>query len=169
MMSSSAEYVESISSKKTEFLFIAMTLLFLILFIWRVTVSGLNTLAWVLAFLSCFFLFYSINFRTLVICLTSDSLRLSFGIFSWTIPLNNVHTCQLDDDLPWLMKNGGAGVHFMFVRNRYRASFNFLEHPRVVIELKKKAGLVKDVSFTTCSPNELIQLIQAAISTNHPA
>ena len=94
---------------------------------------------------------------------------LSFGIFTWTIPLNNIGGCQLDDDLPVLMKYGGAGIHFMVIRKRYRASFNFLEHSRLVIRLKRKAGLVKDISFSTCYPNELIQLIQAAISTNQPA
>jgi hypothetical protein len=62
------------------------------------------------------------------------------------------------------MKYGGAGIHFMFVHKRYRASFNFLEHPRVVIGLKRKAGLVKDISFSTCQPNELIRLVQGSIS-----
>jgi hypothetical protein len=110
-----------------------------------------------------------VNFRTLVICLTSESLKLSFGIFAWAIPLNNIGEIQLDDDLPLLMKYGGAGIHYMFVRKRYRASFNFLEHSRVVIRLKSKVGLVQDVSFSTCQPNEIIQLMQEAISANKTA
>jgi hypothetical protein len=57
----------------------------------------------------------------------------------------------------------------MFVRKRYRASFNFLEHSRVVIRLKSKVGLVQDVSFSTCQPNEIIQLMQEAISANKTA
>ena len=169
MMSDSVIYSEKVTSKKTEFLFVALTLLFFILLIWRVMVSSLDILAGVFLFIFCLFLFYSFNFRTLVIRLTSESLMLSFGIFTWTIPLDNISVCQLDDDLPVLMKYGGAGIHFMVIRNRYRASFNFLEHSRVVIRLKRKAGLVKDISFSTCYPNELIQLIQAALSTNQPA
>jgi hypothetical protein len=158
------EYLEKISSKKTGLLFIALSLVFLTLAIWRYLASGLNTLTWVLLFFCGFFLFYVINFRSLLIHLTADSLRLKFGLFHWTIPANNIAGCELDDNLPWLMKNGGAGIHFMFVRKRYRASFNFLEYPRVVIELKEKAGLVRDVSFTTRYPEEVIQRIQATMT-----
>jgi hypothetical protein len=59
---------------------------------------------------------------------------------------------------------GGAGIHFISVRGRYRVSFNFLEHPRVVIALKKKRGLVRDVSFSTRHPDEVLQLIREAES-----
>jgi hypothetical protein len=59
---------------------------------------------------------------------------------------------------------GGAGIHFMVVGKRYRASFNFLEHPRVVIALKRKAGLVRDVSFSTRRPVDVLRLIQKAVS-----
>jgi hypothetical protein len=58
------------------------------------------------------------------------------------------------------MKYGGAGIHFMFIRDRYRASFNFLEYPRVVIAFKKKVGPVRDISFSTRKPEDVIQLIQ---------
>jgi hypothetical protein len=62
------------------------------------------------------------------------------------------------------MKYGGAGIHFMLVRTRYRVSFNFLEHPRVVIALRRRAGPVRDVSFSTRRPDELMQLLQSAVS-----
>ena len=169
MMSDSILYSEKVTSKKTAYLFIALTLLFCILLTWRVMASGLDFLAGLFLFLSCLFLFYVFNYRNLVIRLTAESLRLSFGIFSWAIPLDNIGECQLDDDLPVLMKYGGAGIHFMMVKGRYRASFNFLEHPRVVIGLINKAGWVRDVSFSTCYPDEVIQRVQAAISTNQPA
>jgi hypothetical protein len=168
-MNTHLTYSEKLSSKKTELLFIALTLLFSLLFIWRVIAGSVDLLAGIFCFFSVLFLFYSLNFRTLVIHLTSESLKLSFGIFTWTIPLNNVGAIQPDDDLPLLMKYGGAGIHFMFVRKRYRASFNFLEHPRVVIGLKRKAGLVRDVSFSTCQPNEIIRLMQGAVSANKTA
>jgi hypothetical protein len=131
--------------------------------------GSLDVLAGIFLFFFCCFLFYSFNYRTLIIRLTAESLKLSFGIFTWSIPLINVRECQADDDLPWLKKYGGAGIHFMVIRNRYRASFNFLEYPRVVIGLKKKEGLVSDISFSTCHPQEVIQLILKAISTNEPA
>jgi hypothetical protein len=160
-------YNEKLSSKRTEILFIALTLLFLLLFVWCVMGRGLDFLASILLFFCVIFLFYSLNYITLVIRLTAESLRLTFGIFSWSIPLSNIGAIQPDDDLPALMKYGGAGIHFMTVRKRYRTSFNFLEYPRVVIGLKRKAGLVRDVSFSTRQPEEIIRLIDGARSLNH--
>jgi hypothetical protein len=168
-MSAQLIFRDKLSSKRTELLFIALTLLFLWLFIWRVTTGSVDLLAGILLFFFVCFLFYSVNYRTLVIRLTAESLKLSFGIFTWTIPLNNVGEIQPDDDQPLLMKYGGAGIHFMSVGDRYRASFNFLEYSRVVIRLKRKAGLVRDVSFSTCQPGEIIRLVQAAISTSKTA
>lgn len=121
-------YNERVSSNRTEALFLALTIIFLLLSIWRVTVSGLDILAAVFFGLFSFFLFYSVNYRTLVIRLTSESLKLTFGIFTWRVPLDNVAECHLDE-IPLLMRLGGARIHFMIIRQRYRASFNFLEYP----------------------------------------
>ena len=163
-MNGSAIYYESVSSKKTTRLFVVLAAVFFIFAVWRSAVRDFDTLAGVLLFFSGFFLFYVINFRTLVIQLSPEALRLDFGIFHWTIPVSNIANCQHDEDLPWLMKNGGAGIHFMFIRNRYRASFNFLEHPSLVVALKEKAGPVADISFTTRNPDELIRQIVEAIT-----
>ena len=62
------------------------------------------------------------------------------------------------------MKYGGAGIHFMMIGKRYRASFNFLEYSRVVIALKNKVGLVQDISFSTRQPEEILKLVREAIS-----
>jgi hypothetical protein len=60
------------------------------------------------------------------------------------------------------MRYGGAGIHWMMVHGRYRASFNFLEYPRVVVRFKQKRGLVQDVSFSTRQPEEVIRCIEQA-------
>jgi len=154
-------FTENITSNRTEALFLALTVVFLSLHLWRMSQVGLDFLAGLFLFLSLVFLFYSINYRTLTIQLNAASLRLKFGLFGWTVPLDNIETASLDE-LPALMKYGGAGIHFMTIRNRYRASFNFLEYPRVVIALKKKAGLVRDISFSTRRPEEIVGLIHEA-------
>jgi hypothetical protein len=156
-------YEERLSSNKTETLFISLTILFLMLLIWQISSGSPNILSAVFFLLFIFFLFYSLNYRTLIIRLTSEALHLKFGIFTWTIPLDNVGECRLDD-LPKLMRYGGAGIHFMVIRRRYRASYNFLEYPRVVIALKKKAGVVQDISFSTRHPDEVIRHLQFAVS-----
>lgn len=152
------KYVEKVSSKRTELLFIALTVLFFLLFVWRMGVSSWNGLTIFFLVLSCFFLFYVVNFKTLIIQITSESLKLSFGIFSWMIPFENIESCSLDE-IPAFMRYGGAGIHFMMIRKRYRASFNFLEYPRVVIAFKNNVGPVQDISFSTRQPDEVLQAL----------
>jgi Ca2+/Na+ antiporter len=166
--SSNLIYKERISSNKTEALFLSLTIIFFLLSIWRISTTGDD---WLLVlFVGCFliFLFYSVNYRTLVIHLTSDSLKLKFGIFLWTVLVDNIHECSLDK-LPVIMKYGGAGIHFMTIRKRYRASFNFLEYPRVVIAFKNNVGPVRDISFSTRKPDEIIQHIEKLLEANQPA
>ena len=158
-MSDKFLYHEKLTSAKTETLFIALTILFLSLTLSRVNTLGLDEFAILFAVFCSFFLFYSLNYRTLIIRLTSESLKLKFGIFTWTVPLEDIEDCQLDE-LPAIMKYGGAGIHFMMIRNRYRASFNFLEYPRIVIAFKKKVGLVRVISFSTRQPDEILRRIR---------
>jgi len=138
------------------------------LLIWQISTGSSDILSVAFFFFFIFFLFYSVNYRTLIIRLTPESLKLKFGVFTWTIPLDNIEECR-HDDLPMVMRYGGAGIHFMLIRRRYRASFNFLEHPRVVIAFKKKAGLVRDISFSTRHPDKVIQLLQNAASAQSAA
>ena len=155
-------YEEKVSSIKTMRLFLALTALFSLLFIWRLKAIGSEVLTIIFFSFFVFFLFNSINYRILSIRLFADSLKLDFGIFTRTILLENIADCKLDK-LPLGVRIGGAGIHFMFVRGRYRISFNFLEHPRVVILLKHKSGLVQDVSFSTRQPEVIIYLIRNAL------
>jgi hypothetical protein len=161
-------YKERISSNKTEALFLILTVLFLLLLVWRRNAVGLDWIAVVFFGFFVLFFFYSLNYRTLVIHLTSGSLKLKFGIFLWTVPVDNIQQCNLDE-LPVIMKYGGAGIHFMTIRKRYRASFNFLEYPRVVIGFKNNVGPVRDISFSTRKPNEIILHIQGLLDANQPA
>ena len=143
----------------------ALTPLFFTLLFRRVKRGGLGVLTAVFIFLFCFFFFYSLNYRTLKIRLSSKSLKLTFGIFNWNVPWDNVEECALDE-IPLPLRLGGAGIHFMMIRKRYRASFNFLEHPRIVIAFKRKVGPVRDLSFSTRHPDEVIRHIQEAVPTN---
>jgi len=160
-------YREQVVSLKTEVLFLALTIFFFLLFLWRVNAAGLDALAFLFVFFAIVFLFYCVNFRRLEILLTSEFLKLTFGVFRWRVPLENIAECQLDE-LPNLMKYGGAGIHFMMIRARYRASFNFLEYPRVVIALRRKAGPVRDISFSTRRPEELMSLLQCEMEARSP-
>ncbi len=155
-------YTERISSNKTEALFLVLMILFILLFIWRVGAVGLDWLSAVFSIFFLVFLFYSVNYRTLLIHITPVAIKLTFGIFTWTVPVNNIQACSLDEP-PIMMKYGGAGIHFTTIRKRYRASFNFLEYPRVVIAFKEKVGPVRDISFSTRKPEVVMQIIHGAL------
>ncbi len=155
-------YRETLSSNRTQAVFLGLATIFTLLSTWRITTHRVDRLAKVFAFFAFLFFFYVLNYRTLTIHLTSKALRLTFGLFTWTIPPENIASAALDE-LPVMLRYGGAGVHFMTVRNRYRASFNFLEHPRVVIALKHKLGPVQEISFSTRHPAVLLGHIETLI------
>lgn len=164
-MADNVIYEESVSSRWTEALFCGLATIFSSLLIWRAVTAGVDAVGVVFCLLALVFLFYSLNYRLLIIRLSSEALRLHFGVFTWTVPLDNIETSRRDDDLPALMKYGGAGIHFMFIRGRYRVSLNFLEHPRVVIALRR-SRVVRAVSFSTRRPDDVIRHLQAAVSAH---
>jgi hypothetical protein len=158
-----ADYFEQLSSNRTEALFVGLTLIYILLAVWRMNSSGYSTSTVILFLFCAFFLFYSINYRRLSIRITAELLELQFGLFTWKVPLDNVESCRLDETSLWRI--GGAGIHFSPINGRYRAMFNFLEHPRVVIALKHRQGLVRDIAFSTRRPDEFIEKIRAASAT----
>ena len=166
-MNNHSGYSEQVSSNKTETLFLGLTLLFLALAIWRMSAVSVDLLAVIFSALFVFFLFYALNYHTLVIQLTPQVLKLRFGLFTWTTTADNIERCFLDD-IP-LRRIGGAGIHFSSFQGRYRAMFNFLEYPRVVIMLKNKQGPVRDVAFSTQRPDEVLRFIQEATATKRIA
>ena len=155
-------YLETLTSRRTFDLFAVLTFISMMFLFWRWSRHQLDgwTIAYLVIFL--FFLFSTFNYQTLNINLTQEVLTLKFGLFRWTVPVENIAACQIDV-LPLFMRYGGAGVHFMLIDGRYRASFNFLEYPRIVVSFKRMVGPVKDLSFSTQNPEEIIRLIHSAI------
>jgi Ca2+/Na+ antiporter len=153
------KYEEQLRGPWTTGLFLLLTALFWQLLTWRYRLSGLDFLAWVFLIFFAIFLFYSLNYTTLVVRIDEQALVLTFGLITWKVSLENIRDCRLDDDLPRLLRYGGAGIHGYNHRRRYRISFNFLEHPRVAVTLKKKKGPIQEVSFSTRHPQEVLNLL----------
>ena len=109
-MDNNTRYTEKVSSSRTEILFIVLALLFLLLFVWRVSAVGFEILAVVFLVLFGFFAFYALNYRTLIVQLSAEFLTLKFGVFTWKIPLEHIEACALDDISLWRI--GGARIHF---------------------------------------------------------
>lgn len=157
-MTAHREYHERVTSNRTEALFLGLAFGFFLLFVRRASGRGLDTWGAVLLCGFAFFLFYSLNYRVLTIRLTAETLQLKFGLFVWVIPLSNIEACYPDETSLWRI--GGAGIHFTPLRGRYRAIFNFLEHPRLVIALKVRRGPVRDIAFSTRQPDDVRRLIR---------
>jgi hypothetical protein len=160
-------YSERLSSARTEALFLVLSGLSLAVFGASRAIGGPALTAALSLGFFLFFFFYSLNYRVLHIRITSDELRLRFGLISWKIPRGNVNSCSADTVSLWRI--GGAGIHFTSIGGRYRAMFNFLEHPRVVVGLRSRAGLVRDVVFSTRHPGVVIGLLQPAYHPPCPA
>ncbi len=155
-------YTEKLSSTRTEALFMGLMLLFLGLFIWSVLTERLPCLSIAFLFFFVLFLFYSLNYRVLEILIDADTLVLKFGLFTWHVLFSNIENVWQDETSLWRI--GGAGIHFTFLQKRYRAMFNFLEYPRVVVALKQKKGLVRDIAFSTRQLGLVMQLIRERLS-----
>ncbi len=150
-------YRETLTSARTEALFLLLTALFFALSLLRLERAGPDLLAAVFLFFFAFFLFYALNYRRLEISIASGRLLLRFGLFTWRQPLNEIAACRPDEVS--LLRIGGAGIHFTWIKGRYRAMFNFLEYPRVVIVLKAKRGPVQEVAFSTRRAEEVMRWI----------
>jgi len=152
-------YEERVSSRRTEAIFIGLSVLFLLLFAVRVTTGGLGLLAGFFLLACSLFTFYALNYRVLVIRETLDALELEFGLLRWVVPWRSIEDWDLDDVSLWRI--AGAGVHFTFIRGHYRVFLNFLEHARVVLNVTPRRGIVRAVAFSTSRPADVLALVAA--------
>lgn len=156
-------YTEKLHSNLTTGLFAILSLVFLALFGWRFTRVGWKFTPGLFLFLGLFFIFYVFNYRTLRITIIDDGLTLKFGLVHWRTELANIQSCQLDDPPPWI-KFGGAGVHFALVDGLYRAFYNFLDGPRILVIFKEKQGRVQALSFSTRQPERILEILKGRIA-----
>ena len=157
-MSDKLIYLEKVSSRRTVVLFIILMIVFLCLSVWFARTEPFGGWSIFSFCMSAFFLFYAINYRTLIIRLTEETVRLKFGFISGSNRFDNIENCFLDDSI--LPRSGGAGIHFMFINRRYTAMFNFIEYERVVISLKVRKGPVRDIAFSSRQPEEVMGIIR---------
>ena len=152
-------YSEKIRSTKTSLLFVILAMIFFALFGWRYSVVGFRFIPVLYAFLGLVFCFYVINFRELEISITDQTLQLKFGVIAWSSNIENIKSFDRYDP-PFWIKYGGAGVHFAMVDGDYKAFYNFLEYPRVMVGFHQKQGWVQSLVFTTRQPDKILQIME---------
>jgi hypothetical protein len=150
-------YHETLSSFRTEAIFVALCFIFFSFFMLRWFNLGWDALTITFLVFFVFFFFYVLNYKTLKILITPETLQLTFGIFTWIAALSNIEISHIDQNS--ILRYGGAGIHFMWIKGKYRVFFNFLEYPRVVVVLKKKKGPVREIAFSTKRPEQVIELL----------
>ena len=152
-------YNEKVRSNKTSLLFVILAMIFIALFVWRFSVVGFRFVPGLYAFIGLVFCFYVINFRELDISITDQTLQLKFGVIGWSSNIENIKLSVLYDP-PFWIKYGGAGVHFAMVDGDYKAFYNFLEYPRVMVGFHQKQGWVQSLVFTTRQPDKILQIME---------
>jgi hypothetical protein len=151
-------YREQLTDWKTSLLFVFLTVFFSVLFGFRFQQVGWKAGPILLMILSLFFLFYFINYFTLDITITSQELILKFGVFRWRESQANMGLVS-QEDLPFWIRYGGAGIHFALVRGKYTLFYNFLDHPRLIFNLINKRGPVQQICISTCCPDQIRKLL----------
>jgi len=151
-------FSEELTSARATALFTFLALLFIALTPLLFSRGVLLSFIIVSALLAFFFIFCALNYCTLMVSITSQDIHLKFGLIHWRVPLGEIENAYIDQ-LPGMLRYGGAGVHFFVVRKIYRVSFNFLEHPRVAVRLRRARGLVREVSFSTRQPEQIMALL----------
>lgn len=152
-------YQERIKSFRTTLLFIVLAGFFFALFVWRYRTVGFRFGSGLTLFFGLFFLFYVLNYRELLIRISAEEVLLNFGLVRWRTKIRNIKEALFDDS-PAMIKYGGAGVHFAVVGGEYRAFYNFLEYPRIVLRFHDKQGPVQALVLTTRNPEKILQIIQ---------
>lgn len=146
--------------------FIACTLLFLVLLVYQVLVGpvGDNPAPdWV--YLLMFLWFAGLtallrNFNKLAIEITTQSINVGFGVFKRVIPWDNIKGSYLDEASA-ISSYGGWGIRMAKVKGKWRLVYNVIGCPAVVLELEK--GRFREFVFSTKNPDGVMETARQQI------
>ena len=119
-------------------------------------------LSWTLFFSAMFiaFFFLTINFASLSITLTNETIAVGFGIIKHRVLLKDVVNCAPDEVSS--MKYGGFGIRVAKVKGKKRLVYNTIGTPRCVLSLKE--GKFHEFAFSTKNPEEVINVLRAQLN-----
>ncbi|UCF08274.1 MAG: hypothetical protein JSW28_00860 [Thermoplasmata archaeon] len=140
-----------------------ITVFMLVIMMYHLLVESAEPfLFWTLFYITIFiaFLLLTINFATLTITMTSESITVGFGILKRKIPIVNIADCNRDDVSS--VKYGGFGIRVAKIKGKKRLVYNTIGTPRVLLSLKE--GRFPEFVFSTKSPEEVINVIRAQLS-----
>jgi len=146
--------------------FIACTLLFLVLFAYQVFVGqvGSNPApSWLYLIMFLWFAGFAaliMNFNKLAIKISTQSITVGFGVFRHIIPWDNIKGCYLHEDSA-IGSYGGWGIRMGKVKGKWRLVYNVIGCPAIVLELEE--GRFKEFVFSTKNPDGVMQTTRQQI------
>lgn len=146
--------------------FIACTLLFLVLLVYQVFVGqvGSNPApSWFYLIMFLWFAGFSAlvrNFNKLAIKITTQSITVGFGVFRRVTPWENVTGCYSHQDSA-IGSYGGWGIRMAKVKGKWRLVYNVPSCPAIVLELEK--GRFKEFVFSTKNPDGVMETARQQI------
>ncbi len=144
---------------------IAITALFLFLFIYQLTSSPVGHRPvpdWFYLVMMAIFAGVTVltaNFTRLTISMTPDAITVAYGRFKYTILWNNVAGFYLDKK-PGIVY-GGYGIRLGRVKGKSVLVYSVIGSPRVILELKE--GRFSQFAFSTKHPDEVLNIVKQQI------
>ena len=141
--------------------FIALTLVFLGLFVYQILVGPVSSDPapdwFYLVMFLCFAVFTALmrNFNKLAIVITTQYIAVRFGFLKRAIPWGNVNGCYLEEASA-IGSYGGWGIRIGRVKDRWRLVYNVIGSPTVVLELNK--GRFREFVFSTKNPEMVMEI-----------
>lgn len=162
-MDSDYIYEEKIFAKLIGGLFGALSVIMLIMLIYRITMGPLGedpapTTFFLIMFI--IFLLLTLNFSRLIIRISFQYITVGFGIVKKRIPWENIEDCEIDKTS--VLKYGGAGIRAARIKGEWVLVYNVVGGSRCVLKLKE--GRFGKFVFSTKNPEEVVNVIRGQLA-----
>ena len=152
-------YEEKIFSKLFTGIFVLIPIIFLFLLSYQALIEPIGAHPapnWFFLLMFLFFLGITINFSRYSLKMTSNAIKVSYGLSKHSILWNNIADCYLDTTS--IRSYGGWGIRVANVNGQWRLGYNVVGYPRVLLSLKQ--GRFREFVFSTNNPEEVIKIIK---------
>lgn len=153
------EYTEKVFSKWMFLILGSITVIFSFIGAYEIMIGWQWTEplpVWFWPVMALFFLVITINYFRLTIKIDHERLTVGYGVSKSKISWDNIEDCYLDETSSlWY---GGWGSRLGRVDGKWRAVYNVIGGPRVVVSLKE--GWIREVAFSTKDPEEVMEKIE---------
>ncbi len=154
-------YEERIVSKVIALTFLLITVLMVILFLYLLSLPGVDEGRAALFYLIIIatIILIGVNFSVFTIRATPDYLLLTFGLLKKRINWGDIENCEIVN-IPWT-KFGGLGIRMTKLNGKMTLAYIVEKAPKVALEVKGQK--YKMLVFSTRKPEELINIIRQKI------